>query len=327
MKYGSVVGVSKPVSRVALGTMIITTREYEQSCRLLDAAMKLGCSTLDTAYVYAGGESERAIGKWMKERNNREQVVVLTKGCHHNQDRKRVTPFDISADLHDSLARLQTSYVDIYLLHRDDTSVPVGPIVEALNEHHRAGRIRAFGGSNWTHERMQQANDYAKSKNLVPFTASSPNFSLAEQVNDPWGPGCVTISGPQQEGARAWYRSANMPMFAYSSLARGLLSGRVSRANFETSKQQLDDACRNAYCHEVNFQRLDRVEQLAKEKGVTVPQLSMAWIMNQPLNAFALVGAANEQELAATIAGAELKLSAEDCAWLDLKSATRAAKG
>jgi aryl-alcohol dehydrogenase-like predicted oxidoreductase len=326
MKYGSVVGVSKPVSRVVLGTMIINTREYEQSCKLLDASLRLGCSTLDTAYVYAGGDSERAIGKWMQERGNREQVVVLTKGCHHNQDRKRVTPFDIAADLHDSLARLQTSYVDIYLLHRDDPAVPVGPIVEALNEHQRAGRIRAFGGSNWTHQRLQEANDYAKAKGLTPFTASSPNFSLAEQVNDPWGPGCVTISGPQNDAARAWYRGADMPVFAYSSLARGLLSGRVSRANFETAKQQLDDACKHAYCHEVNFKRLDRVEQLAKDKGVSVPQLAMAWIMNQPLNTYALVGAANEQELAATIAGAELKLSADECAWLDLKTDARAAK-
>lgn len=319
MKYGTVDGVTKQVSRVVLGTMIINTKEHDKSCALLDAALELGCTTLDTAHGYAGGDSEREIGRWMEERANRDRVVVLTKGCHPNQDRKRVTPHDITTDLMDSLARLRTSYVDIWVLHRDDTDVPVGSIVECLNEHQRAGRVRAFGGSNWTHQRLQEANAYAKAKGLRPFTASSPNFGLAEQVNDPWGPGCATISGPQQTAARAWYASAKMPVFAYSSLGRGFFSGRISRANFEATKAQLDGACQHAYCHEVNFQRLDRVEALAKAKNLSVPQVATAWLMAQPLEVFALVGAANRDELKATIAGSEIALSAAEVAWLDLR--------
>ncbi|MBM3210838.1 aldo/keto reductase, partial [Candidatus Poribacteria bacterium] len=169
MLYGSVKGVDKSVSRLVLGTMIINARELEKSFSLMDAAIELGCTTLDTAHVYG---SEGAIGRWMEERKNRDKVIILTKGAHPNADRKRVTPFDITADMHDSLARLKTDYIDIYLLHRDDPDVPVGPIVECLNEHLRAGRIKAFGGSNWRHERIQEANDYAQSHGLVPFTAS-----------------------------------------------------------------------------------------------------------------------------------------------------------
>jgi len=320
MRYGTIDGVTKPVSRVVLGTMIITTDKREESFALLDAALDLGCTTLDMAHVYGGGETERCVGAWMRERGTRERMVLLTKGCHHNQDRARVTPWDIAADLHDSLARLGTGYVDIYLLHRDDPAVPVGPIVEALNEHHRAGRIGAFGGSNWTHERIQAANDYAEAKGLRPFTASSPNFGLAEQVQDPWGPGCVTISGPRQIAARDWYRAAKMPVFAYSSLARGLFSGRISRETWESTKSQLDWAATLAYAHECNLARLDRLHRLARERGVSVPQLAVGWIMNQPLDVYALVGAANRDELAAIIAGAELVLSAAECEWLDLRA-------
>ncbi len=154
MQYGTIAGIHKPVSRLVLGTMIISVQEQERSFALLDAAVELGCTTLDTAHVYAGGNSERGIGRWMQARGNREQMVIISKGCHHNADRRRVTPFDLASDLHDSLARLQTDYIDLYLLHRDDPSLPVGPIVEAFNEHLAAGRIRAFGGSNWTHQRI-----------------------------------------------------------------------------------------------------------------------------------------------------------------------------
>ena len=323
MYYRNVKGVEKPVSRLVLGTMIINTRELEKSFNLMDAVFELGCTTLDTAHGYAGGDSERAIGRWMEERGNRDRVVVLTKGAHPNSDRKRVTPFDITSDLHDSLARLRTDYIDIYLLHRDDLSVPVGPIVEILNEHLQAEHINSMGGSNWTHQRIREANEYADAHGLVPFVASSPNFGLAEQVEDPWGPGCVSLSGPNEVVARAWYEKNQIPVFAYSSLGRGFFSGRITRENFEAQKDSIDGACLRAYCHEPNFKRLDRVQILAEEKGMTVPQIAMAYIMNQPLNVFALVGAVNQEEFKANVEACELTLSPEEIDWLDLRSDTR----
>ena len=229
MQYGQISGIDKPVSRLVLGTMIVSIQEAERSFALLDAVFEMGGNTLDTAHVYGGGNSERGIGQWLVQRGNREQVVIISKGCHHNADRKRVTPFDLSADLHDSLARLRTDYIDLYLLHRDDPSVPVGPIVEALNEHWQAGRIRAFGGSNWTHQRIQEANEYASQRGLRPFTVSSPNYGLADQVLDPWGPGCVTLSGPQNVEARSWYEANQMPVEEH--LAK---RGHVSRSRDHT---------------------------------------------------------------------------------------------
>lgn len=320
MRYGKIEGIQKTVSRIVLGSMIINTREKEKSFDLLDAAVANGITTIDTAHVYAGGDSERAIGAWMQERGNREDVVILTKGCHHNADRPRVTPYDLTADLHDSLARLQAEYVDIYLLHRDDPAAPVGPIVEILNEHKANGLVRAFGGSNWTHKRLEEANEYAEKKGLTPFAASSPNFSLAEQVDNPWGPGCVGLGGPANADARAWYEKSRLAVFAYSSLARGLFSGRITRENY---KETADGACQTAYCHEVNFQRLDRVRELAAEKNLTVPQVAMAWILNQPIEVYALVGAASPEEIEANAAVASLELTQAEIDWLDLRADKR----
>jgi len=323
MRYGTIPGISKPLSRVVLGTMIISSVEFARSAALLDAALELGVTVLDTAVGYAGGESERGIGRWMEERQVRDRMVVLSKGCHHNSDRNRVTPFDMASDIQDSLTRLRTSSIDLWMLHRDDEQVPVADIVEWLEAHRSAGRIRAYGGSNWRHERIADANAYARSRGYPGFSASSPNFGLAEQVQDPWGKGCVTISGPQQGPARAWYQANHLPVFAYSSLGRGLLSGRITRENLPGSLAGLDGAARTAYCHEVNFRRLERCQILARERGVSVPQIATAWLLAQPLEVYALVGAANREELASTIAGADLAISPEEEAWLDLRAESR----
>ena len=187
MLYGSVPGLHKPVSRLVQGTVMVRSDSWDSSVGLLDAVYALGCNTFDTAHVYGQGDNERTFGRWVNDRGLREKVVIIGKGAHHNQDRRRVTPFDISADIHDSLARLRTDYIDLYLLHRDNPAVPVGPIVDVLNDHLAAGRIRAFGGSNWSQARVQAANEYAAAHGLVPFAAASPHFSLAIQIQRTMG--------------------------------------------------------------------------------------------------------------------------------------------
>ena len=322
MIYGTIEGVRIPVARLMLGTMIVTTEERERSYRLLDDALELGFTALDTAHVYAGGDSERCIGDWMRDRGVRNSVVVESKGAHPNGDRKRVTPYDIGADLLDSLARLRTDSIDIYLLHRDDPDVPVGEIVDALWEHLQAGRIASYGGSNWTHARVQAANDYARSNGRAPFAASSPNYGLAEQVADPWGAnsGSVTLSGPENAEARAWYADTGLPVLAWSSLGRGFFSGRFGRADLESKSDLLDGAATRAYLHESNLQRLDRVEELAGERGCTVPQMAMAYVLAGSMNTYPIVGAANRDELVANDAALSIKLSDAERAWLNLES-------
>ena len=314
MKSYLLPGDTKKASRLIMGTMIINTDNYENSCALLDAAMDLGINTFDAALVYGGGGSERALGKWMEERGNREDVYIITKGAHHNADRKRVTPYDITSDLMDSLARLRTNYIDVYILHRDDPDMDVGPIVEILSKHKDSGLIRAFGASNWTHGRIKKANEYAAANNMAPMSVTSPNYSLCEQIDDPWGPGCVTIGGPAGEEARRFYQENDIPILAYSSLGRGMFSGRVTRGNY---KDILDGAAIKAYAHEINFKKLDRAHELAEKKGVSVPQIALAYILYQPFKAYPIVGAASVQELNEAVCALEIILTANELAWLD----------
>lgn len=318
MKVDRIPGIDKDVSRIVQGTVMLTSKELEAGLDLLDSVYELGCRTFDGAHIYGGGDVERVIGKWLARSGKRDDVVIISKGCHPNRDRNRVTPFDIAADLHDSLVRLQTDYVDLYLLHRDDEDVPVAVIVEALNEQISAGRVHAIGGSNWTHERTAEANEYAAANGLAPFVASSPNYSLADQVEPPWA-GCISISGKQGEAARAWYAEQNMPLFTWSSLANGFFTGRFTRENLDAVEAGYEDSSIKAYCSEENFDRLDRVQELADEKGMSVAQIATAYIFNQPLNIFALIGCRTADEFAANKAAMDLDLSAAEIAWLNLE--------
>src|SRR5947209_362139 len=171
MQYTHFAPLNRDLSRLVLGTMVMEPARLELTCALLDTWLEVGGNIIDTAHVYNGGNSERAVGLWLRERGARERITILDKGAHPNADRVRVTPEDITCDLRDSLARLKTDYIDLYLLHRDDPPVPVGPIVEALEEHRRAGRIQAYGGSNWSTRRLEAANAYARAHGLQGFTA------------------------------------------------------------------------------------------------------------------------------------------------------------
>ncbi len=317
MRYGSVPGIDKPVSRLVQGTVMISSQELDRSFALLDGIFAQGCNTFDTAHQYGNGDSERVLGRWIEARGLRDKVVIITKGAHHNHDRRRVTPWDITSDLYDSLARLRTDSIDLYLLHRDDPTVPVEPIVEVLNAHLSAGRIKAFGGSNWSVERLMEANKYARANNLTPFAVSSPNLSLAEMVEEPW-PGCVSIGGARGRKARAWYQATQMPVFAWSSLAGGFFSGRFTRDNLATMTHPLDKVCVHAYCYEQNFKRLDRAQALARQRGLTTAQVALAYVLSQPLNVFALVGCNTVAEFAENLAASEIKLTSEELAQLEV---------
>ncbi len=316
MQYGSVPGIDKPVSRLVQGTVMVRSDSWPSSVELLDAVYALGCNTFDTAHVYGQGDNERTFGRWVNDRGLREKVVIIGKGAHHNQDRQRVTPFDITADIHDTLARLRTDYIDLYLLHRDNPAVPVGPIVDVLNEHLAAGRIKAFGGSNWSQARVQAANEYAAAHNLVPFAAASPHFSLAIQVKEPWE-NCISLTGDASAAARSYYRDTQMPLFTWSSLAGGFFSGRFRPDNLDTFTEYLDKLCVQSYCYEENFARYARAEALAEKRGVSVPQLALAYVLNQPWNVFTLVGCANGTEFAVNAAALDVHLSEQELAWLE----------
>ncbi|MDO4867640.1 MAG: aldo/keto reductase [Clostridia bacterium] len=332
MEYGHIDHVSRPISRIVFGTAMPTLfaafrsvygespdfpQRLDAAFRLLDDMYAEGVNCFDSADHYG----EEPMGEWLEARGLRDKVVILTKGAHHNRWRKRVTDFDILHDVHNSLAKLKTDRLDIYMLHRDDPEVPVGPLVEALNRCYDEGKLGAFGASNWTVERFEMANDYAARHGLQPFTVASPNFGLADQVEDPWGGGCVTISGPANRAARKWYADNHIPVFAYSTMARGFFSGRVRSDDPEGAKAVMDAPGLKGYACPENFERLRRCELLAKEKGTTVAKIAMAWIFNQrDLDVYALVATSRRENMHANVEASEIRLTDEECRWLDLET-------
>ena len=285
---------------------------------LLDAMFDLGINSFDTARGYGGAED--SVGRWVEERGIREDVVLLSKCAHPDgYGNKRVNEKAIREDFAMSSEALRSDYIDIYLLHRDDLDVPAGEIIEIMNALYAEGKIRAFGGSNWTHQRIEEANEYADKHNLIPFTVSSPNFGLANQIQDPWGGGCITISGPANKDARSWYKKNQMPVIAYSSLGRGLFSGRVKSDALDRAAEVLDEVALKGYGYPENYERLRRCEELAKKKHCTVPQIALAWIYSRELNTFAVVSTSSAKRMQDNIEALYIELTEEECTYLDLQ--------
>lgn len=335
MEYGYIEHVNKPISRLVFGTAMPLMfgafrsvygdapdfdRRLKTAFELLDGMFAEGVNCFDCADHYG----EEPLGEWLEARGLRDRVVILTKGAHHNRWRRRVTDFDILHDVHNSLAKLKTDRLDIYLLHRDDPEVAVGPLMDALNRCVDEGKLGAIGVSNWTIPRIEAANDYAAKHGLRPFTVSSPNYGLAAQVEDPWGGGCLSLSGPENRAARAWYAANRMPVFAYSVMARGFFSGRVRSDDPTSALQTMDAAGIRGYAHPENFERLRRCEILAAERDATVAGIAMAWLFNQhALDIYALTSPSTPARMGESIAASRIQLTEAECLWLDLERDTR----
>ena len=318
MEYRSIPGIEKPVSRLVFGTASAAFSSGGGNNALLDYGLDAGINLIDTARNY--GLAERSIGQWLRERSCRDRVVLLSKCAHPNiLGRKRVTEADIRKDFAKSAALLGTDFIDIYLLHRDDPEVDVSVPIGVLNAMHKEGKIGIFGVSNWSHKRIQEANDYAARSGLQGFSVSSPHFSLARQQADPWGGGCVSITGEENEEARNWYRENQMPILAYSSLGRGLLSGKLKSTQEDNARKILDAAAMKGYGCPDNFLRLARCEELAARKNCTVAQIAMAWLYNQQLNTFAVATMSSPKRIEENIGAFSVSLTPEECRHLNLE--------
>jgi len=307
MEYINIQGLDKPVSRLIKGSDYFVHEKYELAAANLDAYLAIGGNAVDTAHIYCGGQSEEVLGRYMKERGNRDKWVILTKGAHPSAGRSKVSKQDLDSDIAISFERLQTDYIDLYALHRDDTSVPVSEIIDALNVYIANGSIKAIGVSNWTCERIAEANQYAEQNGLVGFTFNSPNLSLAKP-NEPFWAGCISID----EESGKWHERTQMPVLSWSSQARGFFTGRFSpevRDNADLVRVFYSDA---------NWERLSRAQQLAEQKQATAIQIALAYVLNQPYPTCALIGAQNAAELASCDDGSRIKLTEQEIAWLDL---------
>ena len=193
-----------------------------------------------------------------------------------------------------------------------------------LNEFKENGNIGVFGGSNWKADRMCEANAYAAKNGKAPFTVSSPQFSVAEMIKEPW-PGCISVSGEQGEADRAWYDANKISLFTWSSLAGGFMTGKFTRDNLDTFTSYWDKNPIGSYCYESNFQRLDRVQELAADKGLSTAQVAVAYVVSNNPRYHAIVANWEVEQIPENGAAADVVLSADEIAWLELKTEVKPA--
>lgn len=298
MKYGKIEGVDKPISKLVLGTDFFFEDKEGELYQLIDAYFEMGGNAFDLAHIYGGGAGQRIVGRWMKSRNARDKVVLLDKGCHP-YGHPRVSPKYIEEDLNENLARLGIEQEDVFVLHRDDPKQDIAPLLDSLNEQIAKGKISAFGASNWTTTRLDEALSYAKRHGLRGFSLSSNNLSLAEP-NEPMWEGCVSLG----ETELLWHRRNRFPLFAWSPAARGWFAG------------VRDPDVTRVYENDENHRRLERAKILAKRHGATPHQIALAYVLCQDFPTWAIIGARTIDELRQNVQSLEIELSKEEMLFL-----------
>ncbi|MEZ4708392.1 MAG: aldo/keto reductase [Caldilineaceae bacterium] len=320
MNYWTIPGASLRASQLCLGAGGLGSRlTQDASFALLDAFADGGGTFLDTAHVYANWRtdlpksiSEKTIGQWMRARDNRAQMVVGTKGAHPDLSTmhiSRLSPAEIVQDLNESLTHLQTDYIDLYWLHRDDPTRGVADIVETLNAQMRLGKIRAFGCSNWAPARIQAAQDYAAAHNIHGFAANQPMWSLAQPNAAAFGmPGLAAMDGETW----ALHKALNLAAVPYTSQARGFFSKLAL-----WGVDGLAEAERKSYLNEVNLRRFERIQKLAAEHNAEPSQIALAYLLAQPFPTFPVIGCRTIAQLTDSMAALAVSLTPAELVWLE----------
>ncbi len=304
MKYGKIDGLEKRLSRLVMGCDNQTTLPH--ATVMFDDFFENGGTLFDTAHIYERGLMERLLGQWIQNRDIRDDVAIIGKGAHTPW----CTPDHASRQLRESLDRLQTDYVDIYMLHRDNPDIPVSEFIDVLNDHVALGQIRIFGASNWTMDRLVQAMDYASQTGKQSFQVVSNNFSLARMVEPIW-PGCESASEP---AFKNWISQEKLSLMAWSSQARGFFTDRGDPSNPNLNEDL------QGWVADDNFERRRRAIELANNLNVEPVQIALAYVLDQPFAPYALIGPRTLNEAHSSFGALSITLSPNQIAWLNLES-------
>ncbi len=285
------------VSEVGLGADCFgTVIEEKEAFRILDAYVEIGGNWIDTAAVYgrwkkgAENASERLLGKWKAQRKN--SVIIATKGGHYDttlpERIMRLGREEVLSDLSDSLLALRAEVLDFYFLHRDDPSRPVAEIVDMMEDFVKRGYIRYYGASNFSADRLREAEAYAKSKGMQGFSAVSNQYS-ALKVNE----GQNTNSDPTLvitgEAELSYHKESQMPLLPYQSTARGYFSKR--------QKGEIPDALRRAYDNPQNDALYETLLAESKAKGISMQAATLLATATAPFPVFPLTGVKRAEDL------------------------------
>ena len=293
------------------GNVFGWTADEPTSFAILDAFVALGGNAIDTADGYSswvpghsGGESETVIGRWLKRRGRRDDVVIGTKvGLW--EKRKGITPANIIAGCEDSLRRLGVETIDLYWLHRDDDETPADEYLGALDRLVKGGKVRAVGASNFGVERFKAALDESDRSGKVRFVAQQPEYSLLNRnIEKDLLPLCA------REG---------VAILPYFPLASGFLTGKYRTAADKTKSARGGGAIK--HLEGKGKPVLAALDAVAARQGATCAQVALAWVMAKPAIAAPIASATSVAQITELMGALELQLTAADVAELDQASA------
>lgn len=315
MRYEILKGTNDRVSKIALGTDVYgTDLDGETSTLLLDEFCERGGNIIDTASVY-GGEtehvSERLIGDWLKNKRNRHNLFISTKGGHprvSSMHIPRLSAGEIESDIDTSLKNLGVDYVDIYWLHRDDERLPVEPIMQTLHSLVKKGKTRYIGMSNWSCNRIEKANEYARKNNLTELISSQIQYSPARAVVENNDDTLVLMNDSEYE----YFKNHDMSVFAFASQAKGFFS-KLDAGGVAA----LSTKARDRYLCDENLQIYERIKKVQTETGASVGELVIATLVNdRNFQTIPIIGCKNIVQLKNSLSGTDLTLDAETCRFI-----------
>jgi aryl-alcohol dehydrogenase-like predicted oxidoreductase len=296
------------------GNIFDWTVDQATAFLLLDAFVGAGFNAVDTADVYSrwvaghtGGESEIIVGEWMKQRKNRNQIVVATKlGMDMGDGKKGLSRAHILRSAEDSLRRLQTDYIDLYQSHIDDPDTPLEETMGAFAQLLQQGKVRAIGASNHKAERLAASLETSRRLGLPAYQTLQPNYSLMERPD-------------YEDNLEPICKSAGLGVINYFPLAGGFLSGKYRTAIDASGRLRARNVTK--YLNERGFKIVDAVDQVAQKHSATPAEVALAWVLARPSITAPIVSATNVQQLSELISAVDLELEPDSIEFLNRESA------
>lgn len=286
------------------GNVFGWTLNEQQSFDILDQFTEAGFNFIDTADTYSwwvngrGGQSEEIIGKWLKSRGNRNDLVIATKvGSETKEHGFDISKKHILKSVDESLKRLQIDHIDLYYTHFDDHKTPVEETLAAYDEIIKAGKVRYIAASNLTPERLTASFEASEKNNLPRYVALQPHYNLLERENF-------------EKNYAPLVEKYDLSVFPYWSLAAGFLTGKY-RSEADLSKSARGEGVRK-YLNEKGERVLKALDQVSEKHQANQASVALAWLLANTLITAPIVSATSQSQLQTLFKATELHLSNED---------------
>lgn len=317
MDYIKIKGIDKPVSKLIMGTAWFAQDHKDEIFAMLDRYIAAGGNVIDCGRYYGAGKAELILKEYLDTRQNRDDLIIIDKCCHpiitpdgaHHSDYWRVKPDLITEDLFYSLYHVGVDYFDIYLLHRDDETVPVEDIMDRLESHYNEGLIKAYGVSNWSLDRVKAAYEYCQSKSYKGFAVNNPSYSLATVVKPRWKT-CIYAD----EEYASWHKDTDITLISWAAQGHGFFADIYPKDG--TAPIDIQEA----FFTDDNFEKLERCKVLGEKHGVDSINIALAYVMCSEINPGVVIGSRNVDEFESSVKTLDIKLGQEEMDYLSLKS-------